>query len=84
MMFLQVGEDPKIIRAAAQLVDDGIAVPILLGNQTTIENTAAVHKIPLTGVTIEDPSTSVKREEYAHFMWQLRPRKGLSLDEARR
>ena len=30
---------------------------ILLGNQETIENTAALHKIPLTGVTIEDPST---------------------------
>jgi malate dehydrogenase (oxaloacetate-decarboxylating)(NADP+) len=78
------GEEPKIIRAAAQLVDDGIAVPILLGNQATIENTAALHKIPLTGVTIEDPATSPRRDEYAHLMWQLRQRKGLSLDEARR
>ena len=78
------GEDPKIIRAAAQLVDDGIAVPVLLGNRETIENVATLHKVPLIGVTIEDPSTSPKRDEYAHFMWQLRQRKGLSLDEARR
>jgi malate dehydrogenase (oxaloacetate-decarboxylating)(NADP+) len=78
------GEEPKIIHAAAQLVDDGIAVPILLGNRETIENTAALHKIPLIGVTIEDPATSPRRDEYAHFMWQLRQRKGLSLDEARR
>jgi malate dehydrogenase (oxaloacetate-decarboxylating)(NADP+) len=78
------GEEPKIIRAAAQLVDDGIAVPILLGNRETIENVALLNKIPLTGVTIEDPATSPKRDEYAHLMWQLRQRKGLSLDEARR
>ncbi|MEO6526177.1 MAG: NADP-dependent malic enzyme [Gemmatimonadaceae bacterium] len=78
------GDDPKIIRAASILVDDGIAHPILLGNRTRIEDTAALHKIPLTDITIEDPSTSEKREEYAHFMWQLRQRKGLSLDEARR
>jgi malate dehydrogenase (oxaloacetate-decarboxylating)(NADP+) len=78
------GDEPKIIRAASILVDDGIAHPILLGDRTTIEDMAALHKIPLTDITIEDPSTSPKRDEYAHYMWQLRQRKGLSLDEARR
>jgi malate dehydrogenase (oxaloacetate-decarboxylating)(NADP+) len=78
------GDDPKIIRAASILVDDGIAHPILLGNRAKIEDAAALHKIPLTDITIEDPATSSKRDEYAHYMWQLRQRKGLSLDEARR
>ncbi len=78
------GEEPKIMRAAAQLVDDDIAYPILLGNRDRIERIAAEHHIPLDEITIEDPSTSEKREGYAHYMWQLRQRKGLSLDEARR
>ena len=78
------GEEPKIMRAAAQLVDDDIAFPILLGNRARIERIAAEHHIPLDEITIEDPSTSEKREGYAHYMWQLRQRKGLSLDEARR
>jgi malate dehydrogenase (oxaloacetate-decarboxylating)(NADP+) len=78
------GDEPKIIRAASQLVDDGIAHPILLGDRQTIEDTAALHKIPLTDIVIEDPATSPRRDEYAHYMWQLRQRKGLSLDEARR
>jgi malate dehydrogenase (oxaloacetate-decarboxylating)(NADP+) len=78
------GDEPKIIRAASILVDDGIAHPILLGDRAKIEDIAALHKIPLTDITIEDPSTSPKRDEYAHYMWQLRQRKGLSLDEARR
>ncbi|HEY2026629.1 MAG TPA: NADP-dependent malic enzyme [Gemmatimonadaceae bacterium] len=78
------GEEPKIIRAAAILVDDGIAQPILLGDRARIEQAADENRISLTEVTIEDPATSPRREEYAHYMWQLRQRKGLSLDEARR
>ncbi|MEP6619446.1 MAG: NADP-dependent malic enzyme [bacterium] len=78
------GEEPKIIRAASILVDDGIAFPTLLGHRATIERLAEEHRIPLDGITIEDPSTSDRRDSYAHYMWQLRQRKGLSLDEARR
>ena len=78
------GEEPKIIRAAAILVDDGIAHPILLGNRETIERVATEHRISLDGIVIDDPATSPSRDAYAHYMWQLRQRKGLSLDEARR
>jgi malate dehydrogenase (oxaloacetate-decarboxylating)(NADP+) len=78
------GEEPKIIRAAANLVEDQIAHPILLGNRERIEQLASDMRVPLDDIVIEDPATSPKRDEYAHFMWQLRQRKGLSLDEARR
>jgi len=78
------GEEPKIMRAAQILVDDGIASPVLLGNRERIEAIAAENRIPLAEIDIEDPATSERREDYAHFMWQLRQRKGLSLDEARR
>jgi malate dehydrogenase (oxaloacetate-decarboxylating)(NADP+) len=78
------GDKPKIIRAAAQLVDDGIALPVLLGNRAVIEETAAAMGVSIADVVIEDPSTSDRRDEYAHFLWERRQRKGLSLDEARR
>jgi malate dehydrogenase (oxaloacetate-decarboxylating)(NADP+) len=78
------GEEPKIIRAASIMVDDGIAHPILLGDRERVRQIAEAHRIPLTDITIEDPATSERREDYAHYMWQLRQRKGLSLDEARR
>ena len=78
------GDEPKIIRAASILVDEGIAQPILLGDEEKIRALAAEQKIALTDIAIEDPSSSPRREEYAHYMWQLRQRKGLSLDEARR
>src|SRR6185295_13774896 len=49
------GEEPKIIRAARICVEDGIAEPILLGNQRVIEDYARSFNIPLEGIEIEDP-----------------------------
>ena len=68
------GEEPKIMRAAMTLVEDGIAMPILLGNRARIEAIADQARISLDEITIEDPATSDKRDEYAHYMWQLRQR----------
>jgi malate dehydrogenase (oxaloacetate-decarboxylating)(NADP+) len=78
------GEEPKIIRAARICVEDGIAIPILLGNRDAIEQKARGMNVPLDEITIEDPATSPKREEYAQHMWGRRQRKGMSMDEARR
>jgi malate dehydrogenase (oxaloacetate-decarboxylating)(NADP+) len=78
------GEDAKVVRAAAQLVDDGIGVPVLLGRRDRITALAEDGNIDLEGIEIEDPSTSVRREAYARFLWEKRQRKGWSLDEARR
>jgi malate dehydrogenase (oxaloacetate-decarboxylating)(NADP+) len=78
------GEEPKIIRAASILVDEGIAMPTLLGRRETIEEVARAANISLKEIAIEDPALSPRREEYAHFLWTTRQRKGMSLEEARR
>jgi malate dehydrogenase (oxaloacetate-decarboxylating)(NADP+) len=78
------GEETKIIRAAAILVDEGIAMPTLLGRRDVIEECASKANISLDEIEIEDPATSPRREEYAHFLWAIRQRKGMSLEEARR
>jgi malate dehydrogenase (oxaloacetate-decarboxylating)(NADP+) len=78
------GEDPRIMRAAAILVDERIAQPVLLGRRETIERVAAEHNVPLDEIALEDPATSPRREAYARYLWERRQRKGLSLDEARR
>jgi malate dehydrogenase (oxaloacetate-decarboxylating)(NADP+) len=78
------GEEAKIIRAAAILVDEGIAMPTLLGRRETIEAVAKAANIALDDIVIEDPASSPRREEYAHFLWAIRQRKGMSLEEARR
>ena len=78
------GEEPKILRAARIIVDDGIGHPILLGNRDVIERNAAAAGISLEDLEIEDPATSEHRERYAEFLWQRRQRKGMSSGEALR
>jgi malate dehydrogenase (oxaloacetate-decarboxylating)(NADP+) len=69
------GEDPKVIRAAQLIVDEGIAEPILLGNPETIARLANENSIGLTDICVEDPSTSPRREKYAEYLWNRRQRK---------
>ena len=76
------GEDPKVIRAAQVLLDEGIAFPILLGNSDVIHRLARENGILLSDVCIEDPANSPHREEFADYLWKRRQRKGLSHGEA--
>jgi malate dehydrogenase (oxaloacetate-decarboxylating)(NADP+) len=76
------GEEPKIIRAARMIVDEGMGHPILLGQRTNIERIAAEGHVSLRDIAIEDPGKSEKRDKYADYLWKRRQRKGLSHGEA--
>jgi malate dehydrogenase (oxaloacetate-decarboxylating)(NADP+) len=76
------GEEPKIIRAARMIVDEGIGSPILLGQRGTIERLADENHISLRDILIDDPGKSDKRDKYADYLWKRRQRKGLSHGEA--
>ncbi len=76
------GEEPKIIRAARMIVDEGIGSAILLGQRANIERAAGENHISLRDIAIDDPGTSEKRDKYADYLWNRRQRKGLSHGEA--
>ena len=76
------GEEPKIVRAARMIVDEGIGSPVLLGQRGTIERIAEDNHISLRDILIDDPATSDRRDKYADYLWQRRQRKGLSHGEA--
>jgi malate dehydrogenase (oxaloacetate-decarboxylating)(NADP+) len=78
------GEEEKILRAAQILVDEGIAKPILLGDEAEIKAIAANQNIDLTGVTIIDPVKSDMVKSYTEEFYTMRQRKGVTLTEARR
>ena len=77
------GEEPKVIRAARIIADEGIGFPILLGNRETIQQVAAQARIPLTDILTDDPAISTRRDLYEHYLLKRRERKGLSRGEAR-
>ncbi|MCP4654636.1 MAG: phosphate acetyltransferase [bacterium] len=80
------GAHEKILRASQNIVDDGIGHPVLLGDEELIRKSIEEQGLHLTDqdVTIIDPRTSEKREEYAQELYELRQRKGVLLNEARR
>jgi len=78
------GEHERIIRAAARILEEKIAHPVLLGRTDRIEATAARLGVSLDDMIVIDPaSESAIRERYAQKMYQLRQRKGVTLAEAR-
>ncbi|MWG34208.1 NADP-dependent malic enzyme [Halomarina oriensis] len=81
-VVLAEGEDEKMIRAAAQVIEQGIAHPILLGDRDVIEATADA-----LGLEFDDSLDIVDPEEadlecYADRLHELRKRKGVTRREA--
>lgn len=75
----------KILRSAQIVKDEGIAIPILLGDREKINSIITENNISLEGVQIIDPmEEEVKRNEYAEFFFSKRQRKGITLHEARK
>ena len=77
--------EERTLTAADRALADGLADIILIGNKQEIM--ALADKLGLKNVdkaTIIDPATSEKTEEYAQLLFQLRQKKGMTIEEARR
>jgi len=75
------GEEQKVIRAAYQVKEEGIATPILIGRASVIEekiNTLGLEYQPI----IVDPGKFDKVEAYTKAYYELRQRKGLTKMDA--
>ena len=84
-IVLVEGDNEKILRAAQVLIEEGIARPILVGNEAKIRGAIQELGFDFNGsLQIVDPATSDKTEEYAQEFYRLRQRKGITLSEARR
>ena len=75
------GEDPRVVEAASDCAKEGIAKIILLGNEDEIK--AGNPDLDLTDVTIIDPVTSPKLDEYANLLYELRKAKGMTEEQAK-
>lgn len=80
-------EHYKVLKAAQQVNDEGIAIPILLGRTNKILSIIEEHALELEGVEIIDPKCDEERDrrhEFGQILFEERQRKGLSLFEARK
>ncbi|MCX2742882.1 NADP-dependent malic enzyme [Mangrovivirga sp. M17] len=73
----------KILKAAQTLVDEGIAQPILLGNEKLIKELVEENGLELHDCPIIDPYLEKdKRKKYGEKLYLKRQRKGITKGEA--
>ncbi|GGK52277.1 MULTISPECIES: NADP-dependent malic enzyme [Haloarcula] len=79
-VVLAEGHDEKMIRAAYQLVEQGIAEPILIGDADRIESTRRKFGLEFDPVVVDPETADVA--DYADRLYELRQRKGITRREA--
>ena len=77
------GTNPKVLRAAQILVDEGICKPILVGEEWKIQNRAQNHNIDLSGMDIAEPREDERFERYVEALWARRQRRGMTKNSCR-
>jgi malate dehydrogenase (oxaloacetate-decarboxylating)(NADP+) len=75
----------KVLKAVQVVVHEGIARPVLLGNQDEIHRLAADNNIELEGIPVIDihsEGEEERRKRYAQLLFIKRQRKGMTYEEA--
>ncbi len=84
-IVLPEGEETRNLTAADNILADGLAKLIMLGNPAKIkENAAALGLKNLDKATIVDPEDPAVIDKYAPLLYELRKKKGMTPEEARK
>ena len=84
-IVLPEGTEERTLKAANQILTDEVADLILLGNPDEIHEAATKWGMGNIGkATIIDPENHSKQEEYAQLLCELRKKKGMTIEEARK
>lgn len=81
-IVLPEGNDERVLEAANIINSEGIASIILLGNETEIKAWFDGKGYSLDGLTVINPETSDKLQEYADTFYELRKSKGITPEQA--
>ena len=77
----------RVLKAAEQALEEGIAQPILLGRRSVIEGLIEEHSLELNGVEVINPRSDEefeRRKAFGEEFFQLRMRHGLTVREGER
>lgn len=83
-IILPEAEDIRVLRATEQIIKEGFAKVILIGDTTQIKEDASKNNLNISDAEIINPKTSDKFEEYANSLYELRKAKGMTLEQAKK
>ncbi len=82
-IVLPEGLEERTLKAADEIIGEGIAQIILLGNPKAIKSAADKFNLPnIASATIVDPAGHERKDHYVELMVELRKHKGLTPEEA--
>lgn len=81
-IVLPEAEDIRVLKATEQVLKEGYAKIILVGNKKEIEEKAETNNIDINGAKIVEPCDSEKYDEYVNLLYDLRKNKGMTIEKA--
>ena len=85
-ILLADAENYDILKAAEIVLNEKMAIPVLLGNEAKIKKIIADTELELDGVTIIDPKADAQKErmkDYVQQLFEKRKRRGMTLHAAK-
>lgn len=83
-IVLPEGNEERTIAAAQKIYQMGLADPVLIGKEDEILAKAKELDVDLTNIKIIDPEHSDKLDKYINAFYELRKKKGVSMEKAER
>ena len=83
-IVLPESSDERVIRAASQILKENLAQVILVGNQEAIMHSAKAYEVSLSGAKIVDPYKFERFNDYVDKLVELRAKKGMIPEEAKK
>ncbi|MDD3656287.1 MAG: phosphate acetyltransferase [Atribacterota bacterium] len=84
-IVLPEGEEPRMIKAAKTIYQEGFANLVFLGKEQKIKNIAQELNVDFPeAIEIIDPESSEKLNTYAEIYYDLRKNKGMTIEEAKK
>ena len=81
-IVLAEGEEERNIKACAKIIENGLANIVLVGDEKVIAEKAKKLGVKVDGAETANPETSEKTSEYAEAFYELRKKKGMTLEKA--
>jgi malate dehydrogenase (oxaloacetate-decarboxylating)(NADP+) len=84
-IVLADGQKYSILKAAEIVINEKLAIPILIGDRKVIEAKIKEHELELNGVEIIDNKSEKEKDrrlDFAKVLWEKQKRKGMTLTSA--
>ncbi|MFW6222240.1 MAG: phosphate acetyltransferase [Bacteroidota bacterium] len=81
-IILPESEDERTLKATEQIINEGLANIILIGNPAKIQQNASTLQLNIDQATIIDPSNHPNKDAYTKTLFELRKHKGITEEKA--